>query len=59
MVIKRTGYLALRYYLEVNQIEIIAGQDSKYDFVINVAEGEFDLEEIVNWLTTNKLTFNF
>lgn len=50
---KRTGYTLLRLFLIQNGIDIIASQDNKYEFVIDIASGTLKYERIVFWLTAN------
>ena len=50
---KRTGYTVLRTFLLVNVIDLIADENSKYNFVISIASGEIHFEEIVTWLLNN------
>ena len=47
---KRTGYVLLRKYLLQNGIDIIADEQQKYDFIIDVASGKTRFEEILAWL---------
>lgn len=50
---KRTAYYLSRKYLNQNNIEIIAKEDEKYDFVINIASGNYSFEDIIDWLNKN------
>jgi death-on-curing protein len=50
---KRTGYTLLRLFLIQNEIDIIASQDNKYEFVIDIASGTLKYEGIVSWLSSN------
>jgi death-on-curing protein len=50
---KRTGYTLLRLFLIYNGFDIIASQDNKYEFVIDIASGTLKFEGIVSWLQTN------
>lgn len=47
---KRTGYLAMRYFLETNGYRLTATEDELYDFVIAIASGELEVEAISAWL---------
>jgi death on curing protein len=50
---KRTAfYLAIRLLYE-NGIDINVGENNTYDFVINVASGQYSYEDIVTWLKAN------
>ena len=54
---KRTGYVLMRLVLINFGKDIQATQDEKYDFVIAVASGQLDFQEIVTWIkrrTTDK-----
>jgi death on curing protein len=54
---KRTGYVLMRLILMQFGKDIAATQDEKYSFVIEVASGQIDFQEIVAWIrnrTTNK-----
>lgn len=50
---KRTGYTLGRLLLLEDNIDIIAEKELKYDFVINVASGQYSYEDIVAWLKAN------
>ncbi|HXB44389.1 MAG TPA: type II toxin-antitoxin system death-on-curing family toxin [Puia sp.] len=50
---KRIGYLLLRLYLLNNDLDIVASQDNKYEFVINIASGTLKFDGIVSWLASN------
>ena len=50
---KRTGYVLMRIFLLTNGVDINATQEEKYDFVINIASGKTNFEEIANWLTNH------
>lgn len=50
---KRTGYVLMRLILMQYGKDVKATQDEKYDFVIGVASGLSDLNEIVTWIKTN------
>lgn len=54
---KRTGYVLMRLVLMNFGKDIQATQDEKYDFVISVASGQLDFQEIITWIkqrTTDK-----
>jgi death on curing protein len=54
---KRTGYVLMRLILMQFGKDITATQDEKYSFVIEVASGQIELQEIVAWIrnrATNK-----
>jgi len=47
---KRTGYVLMRLVLMNFGKDIKALQDEKYDFVIAVASGQLDFQQIVTWI---------
>lgn len=47
---KRTGYVLMRYLLMQNGKDIQASEDEKYQLVIDIAEGNFSIEQIKNWI---------
>ena len=51
---KRTGYVLMRLILMQFGTDIIATQDEKYDFVINVASGNLHFESIVHWIKNHQ-----
>ncbi len=48
---KRISYVLMRLVLIEDDLEIMATQNQKYEFVISASKGEFRFEEIKNWLT--------
>lgn len=53
---KRTAYYLSRKLLIKNGIDITAKEDEKYTFVIAIASGQWQYDDIVNWLKTNTAT---
>lgn len=53
---KRTGYFILRWYLINNNFDFKANKDSIYEFIIQIASGNYDFEKIKVWLTNNTRT---
>lgn len=53
---KRTGYVLMRLYLMENGIELIANQEEKYDFVIQIASGLLKLDAISFWIENHSKT---
>lgn len=51
---KRTGYVLMRLLLMYFGEDMKATQGEKYDFVIAVASGEMNFEEIVSWIRTHQ-----
>jgi death-on-curing protein len=47
---KRTGYVLMRLLLIERGLDIDATLDEKYEFVIRIASGKSNLEDIVYWL---------
>jgi death on curing protein len=50
---KRTGYVLMRLFLIQNSLDLKAGEQEKYDFVISIASGIKRYEEILQWLQIN------
>lgn len=47
---KRTTYTFMRLILLENQLDIIATQEEKYNFVIGASTGTYRFEEIKDWI---------
>ncbi len=43
---KRTGYVLMRLFLRLNGKDIIAAENEKYDFVISIAQGKMNIDQI-------------
>jgi len=50
---KRVGYFLSRAVLLNYHFDIIATEDIKYEFVISVAEGKMEIEEIADWFKSH------
>jgi death on curing protein len=50
---KRTGYVLMRLILIENGFDIVASQDEKYEFVVEIASGNLKFNQIVEWLKTH------
>lgn len=50
---KRIGYTLLRLYLLNNQLDLIASEDEKYNFIISVASEQLLFEQITEWLSSH------
>tara|TARA_Y100001972_G_scaffold128408_1_gene188989 strand:+ start:7217 stop:7594 length:378 start_codon:yes stop_codon:yes gene_type:complete len=50
---KRTGYVLARLILMNENIDILANQEQKYQFVISISTGDLTFEEIKDWLEKN------
>lgn len=55
---KRTGYVIMRLLLMNDGQNIEADEDDKYDFVIKIASGKIDYEEIRGWILANVVKGN-
>ena len=49
---KRFGYVVMRLTLLSDELDIIASEDEKYDFVIKIAQGIFKYPDILNWINS-------
>jgi len=47
---KRTGYVLMRVFLLNNGYDIIASQNEKYEFLIRIASGKSNFNDIIYWL---------
>ena len=47
---KRTGYVLMRLLLMQSGNDLSATQDEKYEFVIQVASGQLNFDQIVGWI---------
>ena len=50
---KRTGYVLARLTLLNDHLDIIADEEEKYKFVIQISMGEIEYNEILDWLKKN------
>ena len=50
---KRTGYILMRLILLKAEMDIQATEAEKYTFVIKIAEGKLDFDEIRFWIKNN------
>jgi len=55
---KRIGYALFRIFLAINDIEITASTDNKYEFIIDIASGVLKFEGIVKWLESHSCKKN-
>jgi len=55
---KRTGWVLMRALLLSEKIEVVAQEDSKYDFTIQVAEGKLNTDQISAWIRSNSATLD-
>ena len=49
---KRIAYVLMRLILLQYNLDLMATQDEKYDFVIKAASGEMDIDSITDWIFT-------
>jgi death-on-curing protein len=50
---KRIGFVLMRLHLLESGLDIIANQSDKYDFVIKIASGKSDFDEIYEWIESH------
>lgn len=50
---KRTGYVLARILLLKSGIDISATQEEKFKLVISVSKGDWNFDQIKNWLTNH------
>jgi death-on-curing protein len=50
---KRTGYTLMRLHLLNNGLDIIAQEEDKYEFVISIASGRIEFDQIKQWIKKN------
>jgi death on curing protein len=49
---KRTGFILMMHVLNESHKDLNADENEIYDFVIKIAEGKWNYDEILNWLET-------
>jgi len=47
---KRTGFMSMRLFLNINGADLKATEDEKYKFVMEIAKKERDEKSIAEWL---------
>ena len=50
---KRMGYAFMRLLLSEEGYELKASENETYNFIIAIAEGKMNSEEIINWIKNN------
>jgi len=50
---KRTGYTLMRLHLLNNGLDINATENEKYEFVISIASGQIEFNQIKAWIEKN------
>lgn len=48
---KRIGYVLMRYFLIKNGFDISATQAEKFEFVIEIAQGKSNFDQIKSWIS--------
>jgi death-on-curing protein len=48
---KRIGHVMMRLFLMQNKIDIKATQSEKYEFVMNIANGQLNFDQIKAWIS--------
>ena len=54
---KRSSWLALNLFVELNDFEIIATQDEVFDYVLDVANKRIDSEQSAEWIKNHLRKF--
>ena len=49
----RTGYVLMRLYLLENNLDILADQKEKYEFMIAIASGKKSFDQIAEWIQSH------
>jgi death on curing protein len=49
---KRTAYVLMRLVLKENNLNLVLGEDDKYNFVIMAASGKISFDEIRDWIAS-------
>lgn len=52
---KRTGYVVMRLILLENGWDLIADKEERYQFVMNIASGKMEFNQILNWIEINAI----
>jgi len=52
---KRIGFESMRLMLRLNGFDLHASDDSKFEFVIKIAEGKLTEQNISDWLKKNRI----
>ncbi len=53
---KRVGYFILRWFLITNNMDFNVKHNHLYDFIIQIASGNYDFETIKKWLENNTVS---
>ena len=55
---KRIGFEAMRLMLRLNEFDLRASEDSKFEFVLKIAEGKLTEQAIADWLKQNSRPYH-
>jgi death-on-curing protein len=47
---KRSGWLSANIFLELNAVEVVSTLDDAFEFIIGIATGTQEFDDIVSWL---------
>jgi len=47
---KRSGWLSANIFLELNAVEVVCTLDDAFEFIIGIATGTQEFDDIVSWL---------
>jgi death-on-curing protein len=51
---KRSGWLGLNYFLELNNLEIVATEDEAFTYILDVATSVIDLAQSAAWIEAHR-----
>ena len=51
---KRSAWLGLNYFLELNGFEIVSTESDAFDYIIAVATGQLDLDASAAWIESHR-----
>jgi death on curing protein len=49
---KRSGWLSANMFLELNAVEVACSLDDAFDFILGIATGQKEFDDIVLWLSS-------
>lgn len=49
---KRSGWISANVFLELNCVDVVCTQEDAFDFILGVATGSYDFDDIVRWLSS-------
>ena len=53
---KRTSLVVCRTFLLLNGHNLVASNDEKYHAIMKLAEGQFDVDQMADWIRTHMVT---